>query len=198
MKLPVLITILGVAIVDSSAVLPWPGMYGQTVSGSCLVSHPAIQNMQNMANAGAPLAVVQDGPEFVATFRDVFSQQWRCEVDFLNDYRVVFRFSSPNPSANIGSGQLIQWRFSGFAFALEDLQKVVVPSYPYDDRSIPAFDANHVWMGFSAFTAYAPMNSYTYQLVPAVPEPQLMPALLIGGLVGDCLRQKLRSRIQLR
>lgn len=194
MKLSVLLimAILGSSIFKSSAVLSLPGMYGQTVSGSCLVTHPFIQNMQNTANLGAPLAVVQDGPEFNATFNDGFSQQWQCSVDFLNDYRVVFQFSSPNPNANIGSGQLIQWHFSEFAFELGDLQKTIVPSFPYDDQSIPSFDADNIWMGFSAFTAYAPMNSYTYQLLP-VPEPQLLPVLLVGGLVFSCLRHKLRN-----
>jgi len=157
------------------------GLDGQTLDGICEPTLSYIQNMQNSSDLTSPIAVVQNGPEFSADFTDVFGQQWQATADFQDNYQIVFQFSSPNPSANIGSGELIQWHFYGFSFQVQDLQPVVIP--PLQDRSIPSFDQNDIWMGFSGFTAYSPWNSYTYQIVPApVPEPKA-PMLVMVGIV---------------
>jgi len=164
------------------------GLNGQTLYGICL--SPAYNYaIQNSSDLISPVAVVQNGPEFSADFTDNFGQQWHATADFLDNYQIVFQFSSPNPSANIGGGELIEWHFYGFNFQVQNLQPVVIP--PLQNRSMPSFDQNDIWMGFNGFTAYAPWNSYTYQIVPA-PEPGALTLLAVGAMAGAAARRRRR------
>ena len=167
------------------------GLEGQTLDGIC-ASPVYNYQVQNSSDLASPVAVVQNGPEFTADFVDVFGQQWQATADFEDNYQIVFQFSSPNPSANIGAGELIQWHFYGFNFQIQDLQPVVIP--PLQDRSMPSFDQNDIWMGFNGFTAYSPWNSYTYQIVP-VPEPKTPVLVMVGTVMAAAISLRKRKSL---
>jgi hypothetical protein len=173
------ITIIGALTVLSIRCLATPyltsGMDGLTIDGS--LSSPLYG--YTILNS-APTAIVQNGPEFTASFQDVFGQQWTATADFMDNFQVVFHFSSPNPNANIGAGELILWHFTGFDFAVQGLQEINTP--PFQDRSLPSFDQNDIWMGFNGLTAYSPWNTYTYQIETySIPdEIPTLPLLLMG------------------
>lgn len=185
------ILLLGIIVgwLNCEAQMNLSGLNGQTLYGICTspVYNYAVQNSSDLIS---PMAVVQNGPEFSADFTDVFGQQWHATADFLDNYQIVFQFSSPNPNANIGAGEIIEWHFYGFAFQIQDLQPAVIP--PFQNRSMPSFDQNDIWMGFNGFTAYAPWNSYTYQIVP-VPEPGTLTLLTVGAAAGAGTRLRRRQ-----
>jgi hypothetical protein len=169
---------------ECNAVPVFSGFTGQLVDGHCQRTSFAINNLLNFSD----FAYVQDGIEFQANFSDIAGQTWQSKVDFNDNYQITFQFTSGNPSANAAGGELIEWHFFGFSFDIQGLQPVSIPAL--QDRSLPSFDQHNIWMGFSAFTAYSPGNSYTYQLVP-VPEPS-MPALMaiITGMVLVVARKR--------
>ena len=151
------------------------GLYGQTITGTCIATHYGITNLSNASNFTPPYATVGVGAEFSADFDDIFGQHWHETVDFHDNYTVFFHHSSPNPSANIGSSQLVQWHLTGFDFPIVDFQLIVAPSFM--PRYIASFDANNIWVGFDALAAYSPYNEYGFQIV--IPEPSAALTLLI-------------------
>ena len=154
------------------------GMYGQAITGTCIVTHSVIVNMSNSSNYIPPYAIVGSGAEFSADFDDPFGQHWHETVDFTDDYKVFFRHSSPNPSANIGSGELVRWQLSGFDFEIQDVQVILEPSF--SPRYFLSFDADNIYVGFDALAAYSPYNQYGFQII-VVPEPGAL-GLLAGAL----------------
>jgi hypothetical protein len=167
------------------------GLNQQTLSGSVTWGYQAVSGKY----------VQQNGLNFTAGFTDLFGQQWVATADFQNNNQIVFQFSSPNPSANIGAGDgysIMQWQFWGFGFQVQNLQGVALPpggGYPYD-RSLPSFDNNDVWMGFDGLAAYAPYNYYAYQITPiSTPEPTTSHTLLLGIVVGCVAVRRSKRRL---
>jgi len=185
---PIILAGIVIGCMNCGGVQIFSGLNGQTLDGIC-ASPVYNYQIQNSSDLASPLAVVQNGPEFSADFTDVFGQQWQATADFQDNYQIVFQFSSPNPSANIGAGELILWHFYGFNFQIQDLKPAVIP--PFQNRSIPSFDQNDIWMGFDGFTAYSPWNSYTYQIVP-VPEPKTPVLVMVGTVMAAAI--SLRNR----
>ncbi len=154
----------------------YSGFYGYQVNGQ-LEPIYNVWNLQNASNLGTPLAAVSNGIEFSASFDDVFNNHWNLSLDLQDDYRVVMRTTSPNPNANIGSGNFIRWHLYGFDVPVQNVTKVAVPR---DDRSTVTFDANEIWIAFNGLAAWSPYDSYTFQIVP-VPEPSVVCFLAVGG-----------------
>jgi hypothetical protein len=151
------------------------GLYGHTVDGYAQAVGP-ISNLQNGSNLNPPTAIVGNGPELWADFHDVFGTPWHLTVDFQDNYQVVFQTGSSNPSANI-SGGTVGWNLTGFDFGIADFQIVSLP--PSIPSPVVSFDQNSIFVGFPAMAAYAPYDSYTYQIVPT-PEPGALPLAGLG------------------
>jgi hypothetical protein len=167
----------------------YTGFNGQYVQGILDPTSYPVTSVQNASNLTPPQALVGSGEEFTADFTDIFHNQWHLSMDLQDDYQMILRTSSPNPSANIGGPVMVQWHLYGLGFEIADLQFV---SGPLDDRSVPSFDANNIWVGFNTLAAYSPYDSYTFQIVP-VPEPSAAALLGLGAAVW-LLRRRDKSR----
>jgi hypothetical protein len=156
----------------------YSGLYGHTVEGYAQAVGP-ISNLQNGSNLSPPSALVGNGPEFWADFRDVFGTPWHLTVDFQDNYQVVFQTGSSNPSANISSGT-VGWNLTGFDFMIANFQSVSLP--PSLPAPVVSFDQNSIYVGFPVIAAYAPYDTYTYQIVPT-PEPGTLTLAGLGVLL---------------
>ena len=166
------------------------GFYGHTVEGYAQAVGP-ISNLQNGSNLSPPTAIVGNGPELWADFNDVFGTPWHLTVDFQDNYEVVFQTASSNPSANI-SGGTVGWNLTGFDFTIADFQIVSLP--PSIPSPIVSFDQNSIYVGFPVMAAYAPYNTYAYQIVPT-PEPGVLPLAGLGIWLMVALRRKTHYEI---
>lgn len=130
----------------------------------------------------------QDGLHFSGRIMDYFGQVWLATADFQSNNQIVFQFSCQNNgNGNIAGTPILYWHFWGLGFPIEGLQPVVAGQawWGTDDRSIPSFDQNNIWMGFSALANWAPYNYYVYQVLP-VPEPTVSSLLVIGVVLALC------------
>ncbi len=81
-----------------------------------------------------PATISSSDDSLSASFTDVFGNQWDATAswpDFQDNSQITLQFSSPNPDANIGSGQIIAWDFYGFESFGSEVQGVKLLNPPY-------------------------------------------------------------------